>query len=82
MRVPAPVRLLCPGLAPSGFSSSWAAETGFNCRVASGHHFSVCKVGLVTLTRGISDRREDVPEEQISPCCLYLGERCCCATAL
>lgn len=51
MHVPALARLLLPGLAPVGFSSSRAAETGFNCRVASGHHFSVCKVSLVTHPR-------------------------------
>lgn len=82
MRVPALARLLRPGSAPAGFSSSQAAETGFNCKVASGHHFPVCKVSLVTLTHGISDRRGDVPEEQISLHWLYLGERCCCAIAL
>lgn len=66
-RVPAPARLLRPRLAPARFSSSRAAETGFNCRVASGHHFLVCKVSLVTLTHGISDGQGDVPEERISP---------------
>lgn len=66
MCVPALAWLLRPGLAPVGFSSSQAAETGFNCQVASGHHFSVCKVSLVTLTHGFSDGQEDVLEEQIS----------------
>lgn len=64
--VPALAWLLRPGLAPVGFSSLQAAETGFNCQVASGHHFSVCKDSLVTLTHGISNGQEDVPEEQIS----------------
>lgn len=42
-----------PGLAPAAFSSSWAAETGFNCRVAPGHHFSECKVSSGTLAQGL-----------------------------
>lgn len=42
-----------PGLAHAAFSSSWAAETGFNCRIAPGHHFSECKVSSGTLAQGL-----------------------------
>lgn len=50
---PSPGTAAAPGLALAEFSSSQAAETGFNCRVAPGHHFSVCKVSSGTLAQAL-----------------------------
>lgn len=63
---PCPGTAPVPGLAPAEFSSSRAAETGFNCRVAPGHHFSECKVSSGTLTQGLVTGRKTSPRSSFA----------------